>query len=44
MSASALIDMYAKCPRAAGARAEGIHIKQSTSAHVITNMLHFWHS
>ena len=44
MGTSALPDMYARSPRAAGPRAEGIHIRQSTSAHVITNMLHFWHS
>ena len=36
MGTSALPDMYARSPRA-----EGIHIRQSTSAHVITNMLHF---
>ena len=37
---SALPDMYAK-----SSRAEGIHIRwQSMSAHVITNMLHFWYS
>ena len=39
MGTSALPDMYARSPRA-----EGIHIRQSTSAHVITDMLHFWHS
>ena len=39
MGTSALPDMYARVPRA-----EGIHISQSTSAHVITNMSHFWHS
>ena len=39
MGMSALPNMYARSPRA-----EGIHIRQSTSAHVITNMLHFWHS
>ena len=44
MGKSALPDMYARSPRVAGPRAEGIHIRQSTSAHVITNMLHFWHS
>ena len=37
MDTSALPDMYARSPRA-----EGIHIRQRTSAHVITNMLHFW--
>ena len=39
MGTSALPDMYAQGPRA-----EGIHIRQSTSAHVTTNMLHFQHS
>ena len=39
MGTSALPDMYARSPRA-----EGMHIRQSVSAHVITNMLHFWHS
>ena len=42
MGSSALPDMYARSPRAAGQRAEGIHIRQSMSAHVMTNMLHFW--
>jgi len=41
MGTSALSDMYARSPRAAGPRAKGIHIRQSMSAHVITNMLHF---
>ena len=31
-------DMYAQSPRAAGPRAEGIHIRQITSAYVTTNM------
>ena len=34
MGTSSLPDMYARSPRAAGLRAEGIHIRQSTSAHV----------
>ena len=38
MGTSALPDKYTKSPRAAGPRAEGIHIRQSTSAHVITKM------
>ena len=42
MDTSALPDMYARGPRAAGPRAEDIHIRQGTSAYVITNMLHFW--
>jgi len=33
-----LPDMYAQSLRAAGPRAEGIHIRQITSAHVTTNM------
>jgi len=33
-----LPDMYAQSPRAAGPRAEGIHIRQITNAHVTTNM------
>ena len=36
MGTSTLPDMYARSPRA-----EGIHIRQSTRAHVITIMLHF---
>ena len=36
MGTSALPDMYAR-----SLRAEGIHIRQSTSAHVITITLHF---
>ena len=32
---SALPDMYARNPRVAGPRAEGLHIRQSTSVHVI---------
>ena len=35
---SDLPDMYAQSPRAAGPRAEGIHIRQITSAYVTTNM------
>ena len=35
MGTRVLPDMYARSPRA-----EGIHIRQSTSAHVITNMYH----
>ena len=35
-----LPDMYAGSPRAVGLRAEGIHIKQITSAHVTTIMYH----
>ena len=35
MGMSALSDMHARSPQASG-----IHIRQSMSAHVITNMLH----
>ena len=33
-----LPDMYAQSPRAAGTRAEGIHIRQIPTAHVTTDM------
>ena len=33
-----LPDMYARSLRAAGPRAEGIHIKQIPTAHVTTDM------
>ena len=36
-----LPDMYAQSPRATGPRAEGIHIRQITRAHVTSNMYHF---
>ena len=36
MGTRALPDMYALSPRACGPRASGIHIRQSTRAHVIT--------
>ena len=36
MGTHALPDMYALSPRACGPRASGIHIRQSTRAHVIT--------
>ena len=39
MGTSALPGMYARSPTA-----DGIHSRQSMSAHVITNMLHFTHS
>ena len=38
MGTSDLPDMYARSPRAAGPRAEGIHIRRITSARVTTNM------
>ena len=44
MGARDLPDMYARSPRAAGPRAEGIHIRRITSAHVTSTMYHFWHS
>ena len=40
MGISDLPDMYAQSPRAAGLRAECIHIRQITSAHVTTNNLY----
>ena len=33
--------MYARSPRAAGLRAEGIHIRQIMNGHVTTIMYHF---
>ena len=39
-----LPDMYAQSPRAAGPRAEGIHIRRITIAHVTSTMYHFRHS
>ena len=36
-----LPDMYARSPRAAGPRVEGIHIRQITNGHVTTIMYHF---
>ena len=36
MGTCALPDIYALTPRACGPRASGIHIRQSTRAHVIT--------
>ena len=36
MGTSGLPDMYTRCPRAAGPRAEGVHIRQTTRAHVTT--------
>ena len=37
---SGLPDMYTRSPRAAGPRAEGVHIRQTTNAHGITVMCH----
>ena len=44
MSTSTLLEMYARSLRAAGPRAEGIHIRQSMSAHVVTNTIHLRHA
>ena len=38
MGTSGLPDIYTRSPRAAGPRAEGVYIRQTTSAHGITNM------
>ena len=38
MGMSGLPDIYTQSPRAAGPRAEGAYIRQTTSAHGITNM------
>ena len=40
MDTSGLPDMYTRSPRAAGPRAEGVHIRQTTSGHGITDMYH----
>ena len=44
MGARDLPDMYARSLRATGPRAEGIHIRRITSAHVTSTMYHFRHS
>ena len=36
-----LPDMYARRPRAAGLKAEGIHIRKITNGHVTSIMYHF---
>ena len=41
MAMKDLPDMYAQSPRAAGLRAEGIHIRQITNGHVTSIMYHF---
>ena len=38
MGTSGLPDIYTRSPRAAGLRAEGVYIRQITSAHGITNI------
>ena len=40
MGTRALPDMYALSPWACGPRASGIHIRQSTCAHVVTITYH----
>ena len=40
MDTSGLPDMYTRSPRAAGPRAEVVHIRQTTSGHGITDMYH----
>ena len=37
-------DMYAQSPRAAGSRDNSIHIRQITTAHVASNMYHFFYA
>ena len=41
---SALPDIVCPKPEGSKPRASGIHIRQSTSTCVDTNMLYFWHS
>ena len=41
MAMGDLPDMYARSPRAADPRAEGIHIRQITNGHVTSIMYHF---
>ena len=43
MGARDLLDKYAQIPRAAGLRAEGIHIRHITSTYVTSIMCHFRH-
>ena len=38
MGTSGLTDIYTRSPRACGPRAEGVYIRQTTSAHGITIM------
>ena len=55
MDMSGLPNMYTQSPRAAGQRAEGVHIRQTTSGHGITDTVeplnnghfgtsNFWHN
>ena len=41
---SALLDIYARRPRHAAPEGKCIYIRQSMSACVISNIIHFWHS
>ena len=40
MDMSGLPDIYTRSPRATGPSAEGVHIRQTTSGHGITDMCH----
>ena len=40
MGKSGLPDIYTQSPRAPGLRAEGVYIRQTTSAHITTIMSH----
>ena len=42
MGTSGLFDIYTRSLRAAGPRAEGVYVRQTTSAHGITNIYHFF--
>ena len=42
MGTSGLPDIYTQSTRAAGPRAEGVYIRQTTSAHVTTVMYHLF--
>ena len=42
MGTSGLPDIYTQSTRAAGSRAEGVYIRQTTSAHVTTVMYHLF--
>ena len=41
MAMGGLPDMYARGPRAAGPRTEGVHIRQIMNGHVTSIMYHF---
>ena len=42
MGSSGLPDIYTQSTRAAGPRADGVYIRQTTSAHVTTVMYHLF--